>query len=131
LVTVLEKCAAARQQFSSGLSQAQSELIDQIESSKRSDAETKGQAAKEWLQGMEKAWSEDGSNPASFLPKLSGSPAFLPEEAKSALSALRATVREKLESNEEDWIVSKFQGISDKSRRQKLVKRLQDLLSSD
>ena len=131
LVTVLEECAAARQQYSCGLSQVQSELIDQIESSKRSDAETKVQAAKEWLQGMEKAWCEDGSNPAAFLPKLSGSPAFLTEEAKTALSTLRATVREKLEANEEDWIVSKFQGISDKSRRQKLVKRLQDLLSSD
>lgn len=131
LVAVLDDCAAVRQKFSFALSQAQSELIDQVESSKRNDAETKGQAAKEWLQGMEKTWREDGSNPAAFLPKLSGSPAFLPEETKTALSALRATVREKLESNEEDWIVSKFQGISDKNRRQKLVKRLQDLLSSD
>jgi hypothetical protein len=131
LVTVLEECAAARQKFSSGLSPAQSELISKIESSKRNDAEAKGQAAKEWLQGMEVAWSEDCSNPAAFLPKLTGSPPFLPEDAKGALSALHAIVSEKLESNQEDWIVSKFQEISDKSRRQKLVKRLQDLLSSD
>ena len=131
LLTVLEDCAAVRQQFSSGLSQVQSELINQIESSKRNDAEAKGQAATNWLEGMEKAWSDDCSNPAAFLPKLSGQPPFLSEDAKVALSALRATVREKLESNEEDWIVSKFQGISDKSRRQKLVKRLQDLLSAD
>ena len=131
LVTVLDDCAAVRQQFSSGLSQAQAELIDQIEASKRNDAEAKGRAAKEWLQGMEKAWAEDGSDPAAFLPKLGGSPAFLPDDAKVALSALRTTVREKLEANDEEWIVSKFQGISDKSRRQNLVERLQGLLSAD
>lgn len=131
LVAVLGECAAARQQFACGLSPAQSELIDQIEANKRTSAEAKVQAAKEWLQGMEKTWSEDGSNPAAFLPKLNGWPAFLPEDAKVALSGLRAIVSEKLESDEEAWIVSKFQGISDKSRRQKLVKRLQDLLSAD
>lgn len=130
-VTVLEDCAAVRQQFSSGLSPVQSELIDQIESSKRNDAEAKRLAAKKWLEGMQKAWSDDCSDPGAFLPKLSGPPAFLPEDAKVALSALRATVREKLESSEEDWIVSKFRGISDKIRQQKLVKRLQDLLSAD
>jgi K+/H+ antiporter YhaU regulatory subunit KhtT len=131
LVTVLDDCAAVRQQFSSGLSQVQSELIDQIEASKRNDAEAKGRAAKEWLQGMEKAWGEDGSDPAAFLPKLGGSPAFLPDDAKVALLALRATVREKLEANDEEWIVSRFQGISDKNRRQNLVERLQGLLSVD
>ena len=128
LRSALDGCAAVRQQFP-GLSQVQSELIDEIESSKRNDAEAKSRAAKEWLQGMEKRWKEDSSDPAALLQKLSEPPAFLPEDARVALSSLNATVREKLESNEEEWIVSRFQGISDKSRRQNLVKRLQDLLS--
>lgn len=131
LAIVLDECAASRQRFSSSLSQTQLALIDQIESNKKSDFDAKSQAAKRWLQNMEKEWRENGSNPAGFLHKLSGSPPFLSEDAKTGLTALRTTVREKLESNEEDWIVSKFQGILNKVRRQKLVKRLQDLLTTD
>jgi hypothetical protein len=131
LRTVLDECMAVRQQFSSSISQAQSELIDEIVSRKQNDADDKVQAAKEWLLGMEKAWSEDNSNPAASRKKLSEPPAFLTEDARTALSALNVSIREQLESNDEDWIVAKFKEISDKSRRKKLVQRLQKLLSAE
>jgi hypothetical protein len=58
-------------------------------------------------------------------------PAFLPAEEKAALTALQEQVNKKIESNEEEWIISRFKNISDKHRREELLKRLQDLLSAD
>jgi len=77
---------------------------------------------------MKTAWKDDGSNPTGFLQKLSGFPPFLPDDARIVLSELRTAVQDKVEANEEDWIVSKFQAISEKGRRKRLLTRLQELL---
>jgi len=131
LANLLEESANLRQQFASRLSSGHSALLGEVEARKRSDAEAKADIAKKWLRDLERSWSEDAPPPAVFLAKLSESPAFLPENEDAALVALRSAVREKLESNEEDWIVSRFQGISDRNRRANLVKRLQELLSAN
>jgi hypothetical protein len=131
LDAIFKECNAVRQQYSATVSQQQSELIGQIEAAKRKDAEAKGQTAVAWLEEMAAEWNNDSSNPAGFIQKLRETPVFLPEGARVTLLALRGAVQAKLEANEEEWIVSRFQAVTDKSRRQKLLKRLQDLLSHD
>jgi hypothetical protein len=131
LQAILANCQAVHDRFKPNLSPAQSTLIDQVESDKRTEAETKALAARQWLQHLEKSWAEDESNPAEVQRRLSGVPAFLPDEAQAALAALQGKICQKIESNDEEWIVSKFREISDKGRRQKLLERLQQLVAED
>jgi len=71
------------------------------------------------------------SNPTGFLRNSAAFLPSLPDDARIVLSELRTAVQGQVEANEEDWIVSKFQAISEKGRRKRLLTRLQELLSVD
>jgi hypothetical protein len=131
LSALLEETAKTRAKFSAGLSSTQLELLDKLEASKQKDAETKSQEASDWLKRIEKAWQEESMKPAELLQRLDNPPTFLPDASRGEVSVLATKIQDKIESNEEEWIVTRFQGISDKARRERLLKRLQDMLAAE
>ena len=73
-------------------------------------------------------WQPGAVLPTAFLQKLEHPPRFLSGEAVVRLSRLQAQAQARLEADEEGWIVERFQGITDKARRERLVKKLQEML---
>lgn len=131
LIAILEECAKVRTKCRTSLSSTQLELLNKLENSKRKEAETLCQEARMWLQDIEGTWTQGTTKPADLLQRLKAPPAFLPDEAQAVLITLTKNIRDRMESNEEEWIIARFQGISDKARREHLLKRLQDVLSAE
>ena len=129
LTAILAECEDVRQHQGAGLSTAQTQVLTEVEAAKHQEAEAKRQAARGWLEAKQKSWDADAADPSAFLRGLERRPAFLPEDAVTALFGLQASAREKLEADEENWIVARFQGITDKARKEHLLNKLQKMLA--